>query len=455
MSIYVNRILNLRRIKAIGFDMDYTLVRYNSKAFEQLTYEEVVRKLVKTKKYPRSISKLKFKFDKAIRGLVVDKANGNLLKLNMHGKIKLCYHGLKLVRHNDTIDIYRGMIIDLNESIYSSIDTTFSIAFAVLYAQLVELKDNTKGIKLPSYEKMADDVLEMVDVSHRDGSLKTIIRENLKKYIVKDANTVKSLERMRKYGKKLWVITNSDFHYTKALLDYTITPYLKKGETWADLFDIVVTSAQKPRFFTEATPFQEVELETGKLKDTVGPFQKGIFQGGCATAIQNDNKLDGEEILYLGDHIYGDILKLKKACNWRTALVIDELEHETLAIKKAGPISKEIDKLMKKKTALERKIDQFYIKEMDAKKKPNRKLLDKPFKQIEDIDRQLSKLIQTYQKLFNPRWGEVMRAGQDPSYFSSQVDRYACIYMSKVSDMVNYSPRSYFRPRKRQMAHDF
>ena len=32
MSIYVNRTLDLKKIKAIGFDMDYTLVRYQTEA---------------------------------------------------------------------------------------------------------------------------------------------------------------------------------------------------------------------------------------------------------------------------------------------------------------------------------------------------------------------------------------------------------------------------------------
>ena len=34
------------------------------------------------------------------------------------------------------------------------------------------------------------------------------------------------------------------------------------------------------------------------------------------------------EVLYVGDHIYGDILKSKKELRWRTCLIIPELEHE-------------------------------------------------------------------------------------------------------------------------------
>jgi HAD superfamily 5'-nucleotidase-like hydrolase len=453
MGVYVNRILNMKHIKAIGLDMDYTLVRYDSKAFEQLTYDEIQKKLIKNKNYPQSISKLKFDFDLAIRGLVIDKTNGNLLKTNLHGKIKQSFHGNKQMNYHEQQQLYRGLIADLNHPNYSCIDTTFSIAYAVIYCQLVELKD-LKPDEFPSYEKMEEDVLEMLDLAHRDDSLKGVIRKNIKKYIVKDPTTVKVLRRFKQYGKKIWVITNSDFHYTKLLLDYTITPYLDKGETWSDLFDIVITSAQKPGFFTESRQFLEIDINTGYLKNSIGPYTQGVFQGGCAQVLQKDNNFHGEDILYLGDHIYGDILSLKKACNWRTALVIEELAHEVGALESSRQTAKDIDKAMRAKIKLEKEIDKLYIDQIETQQKNHKEKLTELFKEIEKTDKKLTQLITKYQTYYNARWGEVMRAGQDPSRFAGQVDKYACIYMSKVSDLIDYSPRTYFRPRKRPLAHE-
>lgn len=37
---------------------------------------------------------------------------------------------------------------------------------------------------------------------------------------------------------------------------------------------------------------------------------------------------EGKDILYIGDHIFGDILKSKKKQGWRTYLVIPELTQE-------------------------------------------------------------------------------------------------------------------------------
>lgn len=36
----------------------------------------------------------------------------------------------------------------------------------------------------------------------------------------------------------------------------------------------------------------------------------------------------GKDVLYVGDHIFGDIIKSKKQKAWRTMLVVPELNHE-------------------------------------------------------------------------------------------------------------------------------
>ena len=74
----------MRKIKYIGLDMDHTLVRYDSKAFEELAHQIMLKKLVEQKNYPEAILQLKFNFDLAIRGLVIDRRKGNLLKVSRH-----------------------------------------------------------------------------------------------------------------------------------------------------------------------------------------------------------------------------------------------------------------------------------------------------------------------------------------------------------------------------------
>jgi hypothetical protein len=210
----------------------------------------------------------------------------------------------------------------------------------------------------------------------------------------------------------------------------------------------------KPRFFTDKLHFLSVEDDNGLLQNYDKKLVPGVYQGGYGVKLQQDMGIQESEILYLGDHIYGDILKLKKACAWRTALVIEELDAEVAAYKSTKNISVEIDELMEQKVSLEREIDSLYADEYEYKKQVDKSDVHQKFDEIEKIDKSIGKLIRSYESHFNPNWGEIMRAGAEPSFFSEQVDRYACIYMTKISDFNDFSPRMYYRPAKRRLSHE-
>ena len=53
-KVFVNRILNMKKIKLIGLDMDHTLIRYNTENFERLSHTKIMEKLVSRKNYPES-----------------------------------------------------------------------------------------------------------------------------------------------------------------------------------------------------------------------------------------------------------------------------------------------------------------------------------------------------------------------------------------------------------------
>jgi DNA mismatch repair ATPase MutS len=121
--------------------------------------------------------------------------------------------------------------------------------------------------------------MDAVDISHRDGSLKDIVAQNLSKYIILDKKIPEVLERFKAYGKKLWVITNSDYAYTKRLLDYTLNPCLKNHKDWTELFELVVTLANKPRFFTDDQRFLKVDDATGMMSNVEGRFYLESIKG--------------------------------------------------------------------------------------------------------------------------------------------------------------------------------
>ncbi len=453
-SVYVNRTLNLKRIRYIGLDMDHTLIRYNAHEFEKLSHQAIKEKLVKNRNYPAVILDLPFDYNLAIRGLVIDRQKGNTLKLNRHSAIRASHHGLKSIDFKTQQKIYKSTYIDLSDKQYLAVDTAFSISLATLFSQIIELKEAQPNLAVPDFATVADDVLHALDEAHRDGSLKETVKKDLKKYIIKDPELVAGLEKFKKHGKKIFIATNSDFHYTKLLLDYAINPFLKDHRTWLDLFEIVITSAQKPRFFFDDLKYLKVNPADGTMTNVDEKLVPGVYQGGSAQVFTKDLGLEGDEILYIGDHIYGDILRLKKDCGWRTAMVIEELADEVKGNKTAEPLNQEIDLLMKKKEPLEDEFTEIMTKKSDGVAANHQNSLDTLQKQITEIDAQISGLIKKQQVLYNQHWGQLMRAGNEESYFAYQVDRYACIYMAKLSDLLQLSPRTYFRAPRRPLSHE-
>lgn len=454
-KVFVNRTLNMRKIKYIGLDMDHTLVRYHSHAFEELSHQTMCKKLVEQKNYPASVLNLKFDMNLAVRGLVIDKKKGNLLKVSRHGAIRASYHGTKPIDFPQQQKLYKSTYIDLSDAqLYTAIDTAFSLSVATLFAQIVDIRDTEARDTLPDYETIALDVIEMLDLSHRDGSLKNEVARNLDKYIIKDPVLVAEIERYKKHDKKFFIVTNSDFGYSKLLLDYAINPFLKDHKDWTEVFEYVVTLAQKPRFFWDNLRFLKVDPKTGVMTNYDEALKPGIYQGGGAAKFAKDLGVEGDDILYIGDHIYGDILRLKKDCNWRTALVVEELDSELENYVKAQPHSAEIRTLMSRKEPLEHELVELITQRIEASDESEEPKIQELQTKISEIDKTISSLIKKQQSMFNQHWGEIMRAGNEESYFATQVDRYACVYMPKLSDLLAFSPRTYFRAERRPLAHE-
>ena len=452
-TVFINRILNLKKIKVIGLDMDHTLIRYHTAHFEALVFELVIEALIKHKQYPESIRGFKFSMKAAIRGLVIDSEHGNILKLNRYAAIRQSYHGTKPIGFKAQQQFYGSAYIDLNNPNYRVIDTSFSISFCVLYRQLVDLKDKQHDA-LPNYRELADDVLSMVDGVHADGSLKQKIAEDLPRFVIKEAALVHAMARFIRYGKKIIIITNSEYTYTKILLDYAINPFLPKGQTWESFFEYVVALANKPRFFYDNLKFLKVDATTGMMTNLDGPLLPGVYQGGNAVQLTDALGLKGDEILYVGDHIYGDLLRLKKACDWRTALVVEELGAEISAQKKAAPVDKKIINQMQKKRVLEQEYIYLLTLKIDESTDQHDQAIAVLQAKITALDTMVSDLLIQERRCYNVTWGPVFRTGAEESYFAYQVDRYACIYMEKLNDLFACSPLMYFRSNKRPLPHD-
>ncbi len=450
--IFCNRTLNLKKISHIGLDMDHTLVRYHVDRFEQLAYDSMKEKLIRNFNYPEEIKKLKFDFNKAIRGLVIDKNHGNLLKVSRFGSVREAYHGLKRMNFKQQKEIFGARYIDLRSDTYDIIDTTFSISHACLYAQLVDFKNHNTKLELPDFADIAEHLHKALDLSHRDGSIKNHVIKDPEKYVKRSEGVVRGLEKFKKYDKTIFVATNSDYQYTNHILQYAIDPYID-GHPWQDFFDYTFTLTMKPRFFYSSLPLLKVDTVDGSMKNWDKKIEKGVYQGGSAQLLTDSWDILSDNLLYIGDHIYGDILRLKKDCGWRTGLILEELGEEVKQNKAAEALTHQIKEFMVKKVQLEEELNDLVAQRLE-RNNPSKEKEEEVHKKILELDEKLIPIIKKRAEVYNSDWGPIMRVGVEESYLAHQVEGYSDIYMAKLEDFLEASPRHYFRSFIRNSAHD-
>ena len=109
---------------------------------------------------------------------------------------------------------------------------------------------------------------------------------------------------------------------------------------------------------------------------------------------------------------------------------------------------------MEKKFPLETAIDELISKKIEVGKSSDEKKINELIRKSNELDKKISPLIKRQHNLFNPHWGEVMRSGIEESYFAYQVERFACVYMARLSYLLNMSPRTYYRALKRPLPHE-
>uniref|UniRef100_A0A8C8VLY1 5'-nucleotidase domain containing 4 n=1 Tax=Pelusios castaneus TaxID=367368 RepID=A0A8C8VLY1_9SAUR len=343
--IFVNRSLALEKIRCFGFDMDYTLAMYKSPDYEELAFELLLDRLVSIG-YPHEI--LKYEYDPTFptRGLVFDAHYGNLLKVDSHGNLLVCAHGFRFLKGAEIWNFYPNKFIQRDDmKRFHILNTLFNLTETYLYACLVDFFTNCSryvncdtgykhGNLFMSFRSMLQDVREAMDYVHNSGCLKEKTLENLEKYVVKDPRVPLLLSRMKEVG-KVFLATNSDYNYTDVIMTHLFAcdpgDQAVAQRPWRSYFDLIVVDTRKPLFFAEGTVLRQVNTDTGKLRigTYTGPLQHcAVYSGGSSDLVCDLLGVKGKDILYIGDHIFGDILKSKKRQGWRTFLVVPELARE-------------------------------------------------------------------------------------------------------------------------------
>jgi len=467
-GIYCNRTLNLRAIRAIGYDMDYTLIHYHVEMWERRAYEYARDRLVQR---GLPMGHLEFDHDLVVRGLIIDTHEGCVVKADRFGFIKNAAHGTKMLPFHDVRERYGRIFVDLRDDRWVFLSTLFDISLACLYCQAVDMLDAGELEQAPlqgamGYRELFDVIRSSLDSAHIEGALKAEIIEHPEAFVDLDPDGPRALLDQRRAGKKLVLITNSEWHYSDAMMRFAYEPYLPTGMTWRDLFDLVVVASRKPSFFTDANPIYEVTSAEGHLLPLVGlPREGGTYHGGSATLVERALGLSGLDILYVGDHIFSDVNVSKSTVQWRTALVLRELEEEIEARDAAHEDEAELSRLMREKIEVERELALLRLDLQRRRAGAEPLLSGVGASEVEAIlegrravvmtlDQRIAPRADRAARLHSPRWGPVMRAGIDKSHLARQVERYADVYTSRVSNFLYATPNVYLRSPKSSLPHD-
>lgn len=461
--VWCNRTLNMRAIRAVGYDMDYTLVHYKTAEWERAAFERALGPLER-RGWP--VAGLSFDPASVIQGLAFDLELGNLVKATRFGYVIKAHHGTRPLSFEEQRAAYSGTFVDLSDSRWEFMNTLFSLSEANLFAQLVDLLDAGKLPEIIGYRDLHRILRSALDEAHNLSELKARIMEDPERFVEIDPELPLTLLDQKMAGKRLLLITNSDWSYTRAMMSYAFDRSLPRGKDWRSLFDLIIVESRKPGFFSaRQASYLMVDEEKGLLRPNRGSFEPGgIYAGGDAQLVESSLGLSGAEILYFGDHLFGDVHVSKEMLRWRTGLILREMEGEIQAMEGMQESDARLRDLMEKKVEVDSRLARLRLARQRAQfsygpppgETPEEleAALKSAGEESQQLDAVISPLARASGEMGNSTWGPLMRAGNDKSLFARQVERYADVYTSRVSNLLAETPFAYLRAARGSLPHD-
>ena len=160
--------------------------------------------------------------------------------------------------------------------------------------------------------------------------------------------------------------------------------------------------------------------------------------------------------LSLKDHIYGDLAEPFLKHGWRTGAILNEIAHEVAIVNKV-----EYQRNSMWLVALEKLIQTSMM--VDANDRTVCDQVDESASIFNDMSveeirahwfRERDMLRMNSKHSFSPYFGSVFRTFNNPSFFSRRLSRFADIYMSNVTNLLNYPVDCYFMPRRTELPHE-
>lgn len=475
-GVFVNNEIDLKKVKIYGFDYDYTLAYYNVSLYK-LIFNLARDTLIEKYKYPAEFGTVEYSTKFPIRGLHLEKRKGWLMKIDSYHNIQkgTVYHGMEQVPNEEVEKFYTGMRLNIDDIGHTQSSSTlhhyvdlFCLPEISLLASLIQFFVD-RDIKFdPEY--LFADIRGAVETLHRNKILHNEMGRSIEEFLLpnspfdaKDNNTNSSssiyikkfLQRLNKYDKNIFLITNSPYWFVDAGMTSLC------GPDWPNLFDLVICNARKPEFFTSQNKtFRKFNVATNsKSWEHVSSFNKNeIYYEGNLYDMLQFTGWTRDQVLYFGDHIYGDLAEPFLKHGWRTGAIINEIEHEVSIMNKLENQRKNIwlctiEQLIEKSMIL--------IENDIFPSEPDDPLIENSFLKDMSIEEIRMHLLKEREELkdfsknsFNRHFGSIFRSYNNPSFFNRRLSRFADIYTSNVTNLLDYPIDSHFIPRRVNLAHE-
>ena len=347
---------SLKEIDIIGFDIDFTLLKYNIKNMIKLMYESICKYLIHHKNYPK---KIKYQYHKYFihsfsqKGFLIDFKSGNCIKLRNDKSIIKCYHGKRELNQREINNYYADNKYHLfnksntliNDNFYMIIDNFHSQNLA-LFMICVDLFDNGELKIINNYKDIIIHIIEGMNYcfyikafedSSNFGYIFPEIFKNPEIYLDSN-NSEKLLIKLKEKGKYLFFATNSNYSYSNFILEKTI------GKNYDKYFDLCFFKSSKPNFFQKSKELDlkcffldKSEFSCNELSDEIyNKIKNGNkkLSGGSYYLVEKyfEKLLSKTDIKYLfvGDNILSDCQASSKLQKWNSILIYDDIKLELI-----------------------------------------------------------------------------------------------------------------------------
>ena len=123
----------------------------------------------------------------------------------------------------------------------------------------------------------------------------------------------------------------------------------------------------------------------------------------------------------------------------------DEAERERL--------DDELNRLKQQAAGLERRLERGE-RDLEERFRTTKTEVERVRRALKQLAQEIVHREEELETSFNPYWGFLFKEGAENSRFGEQVENYACLYTSRVSNFLFYSPMQYFRSPRELMPHE-